>query len=271
MPALFVSHGAPTLAIDDGDTNRFLADYARQLRKPAAVLLMSAHFDAPAVTITASKAPKTIHDFGGFPRALYDLEYPAPGDPLLARRVAGLLAADGIAVELDAHRGLDHGAWVPMLLMYPEADVPLVEISVDAYRDAAFHYRLGELLRPLRDERVMIVGSGGATHNLNEISWPGSDRPPPGWAQDFAEWLNDAIAQARTKDVLDYRQRAPYALRNHPTEEHFLPLAFVLGASYDDEVRRRVHESWDYGSLSMAAFQFGGGQVADEPARVRVT
>ena len=269
MPAVFLSHGAPTLAIDDGDTNHFLRNYARRLGKPRAVVLMSAHFDAPKATITAGKSPPTIHDFGGFPHALYKLSYPAPGDPSLSRRIAGLLAADGVPVELDNRRGFDHGAWIPMLLMFPDADIPLVQLSLDVSRDPAWHYRLGELLRPLRDEGVLIVGSGGATHNLNEISWPGQCRQPPPWARDFSDWLDTAIEQGRTKDVLEYRERAPFAARNHPTEEHILPLAFVLGASFDDEVRRRVHESWDYGSLSMNTYQFGGVQPVPAVAAFR--
>jgi len=258
MPSVFISHGAPTLAVEDGPAHRFLCGYGKRLGRPAAVLLVSAHFEAPVATVCAGEHPATIHDFSGFPQSLYDIEYPAPGDPPLAGRVAAMLSAAGIAARESTGRGFDHGAWVPLRLMYPSADVPLVQLSLDPAQGTDYHFRLGRLLRPLREDGVMIVGSGGAVHNLGQLDWGSPAGEPPGWARDFNDWLLDAVENGRTDDVLAYRQRAPRAVRNHPTEEHFLPLIFALGAAGDDERGVRVHASWTFGALSMDNYQFGG-------------
>ncbi len=190
-PTMFISHGAPTLAIDDDLAHRFLVDFGKQLGKPDAILLLSAHFDAPVATVTASPAPKTIHDFGGFPDKLYDIRYPAPGDPELAQRTSGLLQAGGIPTNASLTRGLDHGAWVPLSLLYPDADVPVVQLSIDSRQGSAYHFRLGEVLRPLRDEGILIIGSGGATHNLASALRAQHDDPVPERVLRFREWLAD--------------------------------------------------------------------------------
>ena len=226
--------------------------------------MLSAHFEASTATVTTSPAPRTIHDFGGFPQELYDITYPAPGGANLAQRVSALLQDGGIPVQDDARRGLDHGAWVPLSLMYPAADVPVVQLSIDARQGPAYHLRLGELLRPLRDEGVLIVGSGGATHNLAYALVASQDDQTPDWAITFREWLFEAVMNDRRDDLVNYRAIAPDAARNHPTEEHFLPLLCVTGASFLGEPRRRVHASETYGVLAMDAYMFG---QHDNPAQ----
>lgn len=257
LPTLFVSHGAPPLALDDGPAHRFLRACGESLGKPRAILVLSAHFEEPVATATASAKPETIHDFGGFAQALYDIVYPAPGDPNLAERVGGLLQAGDIAARTDSTRGLDHGAWVPLSLMYPDADVPVVQLSIDARRGTEYHFRLGELLRPLRDDGVLIVGSGGATHNLSLALRAGQDDPTPDWVVTFREWLADAVANDDREGLAAYRARAPDAIRNHPSEEHFLPLLCAMGATRPGEPGRRIHASETYGALAMDAYLFG--------------
>lgn len=257
LPTLFVSHGAPTLAIEDSPAHQFLTEFGQTLGKPRAILMLSAHFDLSVATITTSTAPETIHDFGGFPKALYDIAYPAPGYPDLARRVADLLQAGGIPIREDATRGLDHGAWVPLLLMYPDADVPVVQLSIDSRQGATYHFRLGELLRPLRDEGVLIVGSGGATHNLRYMFQPAPGDPTPEWVIGFRDWLAETVENDHRDDLAYYRERGPFATQNHPTEEHFLPLLASMGATEPGELCQRIHESESFGVLAMDSYLFG--------------
>ena len=257
MPTLFVSHGAPTLAIDDGPAHQFLIACGRSLGKPKAILVLSAHFEAPTATVTTSLAPETICDFGGFPEELYNISYPAPGDPDLAHRAGELLQAGGISTNENPTRGLDHGAWVPLSLMYPDADVPVVQLSIDARQGPAYHLRLGELLRPLREEGILIIGSGGATHNLSHALRAPQDDPTPDWVIRFREWLAEAVTDDRRDDIANYRALAPDAALNHPTEEHFFPLLCAMGATQPGEPRRRIHVSETYGALAMDAYLFG--------------
>lgn len=257
MPCLFVSHGAPTLAIEEGPAHRFLREYGKQAVTPGAIVVISAHFEAPVVTVTAAQKPETIYDFRGFPDTLYKITYPAPGDPALAGKIAGLLEARDLQVVSSPTRGLDHGAWVPLFLMFPEANIPVVQVSIDPRQGAEYHYQLGKLLAPLRDEGVLIIGSGGATHNLAELNRHQADSAPPEWVASFNDWLDSAVVEGRTKDLLHYREFAPNATKNHPTEEHFFPLLCTLGAAATDRSRARVHHSYTFGVLSMDAYQFG--------------
>ena len=192
------------------------------------------------------------------------MTYPAPGNPALARRVADLLSAAGIATRMDEERGLDHGAWIPLSLMYPDADVPVVQLSIDSRKGAAYHFHLGERLRPLREEGVLIIGSGGATHSLSHAMYAPQDAPLVDWADSFREWLAEAVESDRRDELADYRAAAPEAHRNHPTEEHFLPLLCAIGATEPDEPRRRVHQSDTYGALAMDAYVFGTQAVSDQ-------
>ncbi len=253
FPSIFVSHGAPTLVLEDSSTNRFLRALGPQLGRPAAVLCVSAHWETPHPTVGASAAPPTIHDFYGFPRELYDVRYPAPGEPALASRVVELLEGAGIPAETDPVRGLDHGAWVPLRLMFPGADVPVVQLAVQSARGPGHHLALGRALGPLRQEGVLILGSGGATHNLREFGGYGRDAQPIEYARAFDDWLLDAVTAGRTAELEAYRERAPEARRNHPTPEHFLPLFVPLGVA-GGPPGRALHRAFEYGVLSMAAF-----------------
>lgn len=260
MPALFVSHGSPLMAVLDSPARRFLVDLGPRLPRPKAIVVLSAHYDAAGIEITGAAHPETIHDFGGFPRELYQLRYEAPGDPALAADLAGRLSAQGLPARVEPRRGLDHGAWIPLLLMYPEANVPVVQVSIDSGRRADYHFALGRALRPLRADGVLVLGSGGATHNLGLYMRAGDradDAAPLDWVEAFNEWLAGAIEAGRTEDLLDWELHAPYAAPNHPSAEHFLPLFAVLGAAEDDERGRRIHASYDRGLLSLDSYAFG--------------
>ncbi len=258
LPSIFVSHGSPMLAIEDAPARRFLADLPNLLpEKPKAILMVSAHWERLRPTVNAPPAHETIHDFGGFPRELYQISYPAPPSETLARRVAGLLAAGGLPTDIDTRRGLDHGAWVPLRVSWPQADIPVVQLSVQTRLGPDHHYRLGQLIAPLRAEGVLIIGSGSFTHDLSSFFTSRGDinAPEQDWVHVFAEWMSSALTEGRTEDLLHYRSRAPEAAHNHPTEEHLLPLYVALGAG--DGTVNHLHSSTTYGILRMDAFAFG--------------
>jgi len=259
LPALFISHGAPNLPLTDAPAARFLRALPEALaERPSAVLVVSAHWETEVPVVNAVAVNETIHDFGGFPRELYEIRYPAPGSSSLAERAGGLLAAAGLPAAVDRGRGLDHGAWVPLMLMYPEADVPVVQLSVQSRLGPAHHLALGRVLEPLRREGVLILGSGSFTHDLSQFRMrPDIADPEPDWVSGFADWFESVLAQGRTADLLDYRRLAPHAARNHPTEEHLLPLFVALGAGGEVAGVRRLHASATYGVLRMDAYAFG--------------
>ena len=228
VPALFVSHGAPTFALEPGIAGAALSDLGRRLPSLAAVLVVSPHWITPGLRVTAGAQPATIHDFSGFPKALYELQYPAPGDPERAAEVVRLLCAAGLDATLDAQRGLDHGAWVPMRHLLPAASTSVLQLSMNDGLDAQGALRLGEALRPLREHGVLVVGSGSLTHNLGEFRGPASEAP---YVADFVRWIRQAVTARDLDALVDYRRRAPHAERAHPTEEHFLPLLVAVGAA----------------------------------------
>lgn len=256
QPAIFVSHGSPTLPLERGPAVDFLRSLGDQLGRPKAVLVASAHWDTETPEVSAAEQPETIHDFYGFPPELYRLRYPAPGAPQLARRAAELLKAHGLPADLDPGRGLDHGAWTSLYHMYPEADIPVAQISIQSRLGPAHHVRLGEALRPLRDEGVLIMGSGGATHNLRELSTQRGNPVPQPWVSEFNEWLAEAILAGRRDDLVGYRGKAPHAVRNHPTDEHLIPLFVALGAGTSGASAERLHTSISSGVISMDAYRF---------------
>jgi 4,5-DOPA dioxygenase extradiol len=255
LPALFVSHGAPTLIITPGEARDFLGQLGAQMPRPRAVLAVSAHWESRDPTVSLAQKPETIHDFSGFPRELYAMQYPAPGAVELAQRTATLLSQAGLTARTDDRRGLDHGAWVPLKLMYPEADIPVTQLSVQSHLDARHHYRVGEALRPLRDDGVLILASGSATHNLRELDRSGQGAAPA-WVSEFTDWLAQASAHSDVETLLSYRQQAPSAARNHPTEEHFLPFFVALGAGSAPAQASRIHASLTFGALAMDAYRF---------------
>ena len=257
LPTLFLSHGSPMLAIQDTPARRFLQGLGASLPRPEAILVVSAHWEtmhAPAVSLAAR--PETIHDFGGFPRALFEIEYPAPGAPATAERAAALLEEAGIAVGRSAARGLDHGAWVPLSLMYPDADIPVAQLSIVRGAGPAEHERLGLALAALRSEGVLVVGSGSLTHNLYEFRGQAIDAPAPDWVSQFEEWMKARLDASDRAALLDYRRAAPHAGRNHPTEEHLLPLFVAIGAAGPGTRATRLHTSFEHGVLAMDAYAF---------------
>jgi 4,5-DOPA dioxygenase extradiol len=241
MPTLFISHGSPMLAVVDSAAHRFLKELGPRLPRPAAIVVLSAHYDTPTTEITAGLRPDTIHDFGGFPDELYRLRYGAPGSPELAEDIAARLAGADLPARLAPARGLDHGAWIPLSLMFPRADIPVLQVSIDSRRSPEEHFQLGRALRPLRDAGTLLLASGGATHNLASYMYARGrtdESPPPEWVEAFNEWTAGAIAARRFDDLLRYAERAPYAAQNHPTPEHYLPL-FGLAPAMPREIRVR--------------------------------
>ena len=256
LPALFVSHGAPTLIVEPSPARDFLAGLGATLDRPAAIVCVSAHWESARPTVATTPAPETIHDFYGFPPALYEIAYPAPGAPEVAQRVAAALDQAGLATATDGDRGLDHGAWVPLKLMYPAADVPVLQLSVQPHLGPEHHWRIGRALAPLRGEGILVLASGGATHNLAEFRGQAPDAPVAPHVAAFDAWLADTVEAGDLDRLLAYREMAPEAPRIHPRDEHFLPLFAALGAGGGDARGRRIHASFTYGILSMAAFAF---------------
>jgi 4,5-DOPA dioxygenase extradiol len=261
LPSLFLSHGAPTLPLTDTPARHFLAglggEIERRFGKPKSILIASAHWETTTPTVSAPPLNETIYDFRGFPPELYRLRYPAPGSTDLAERASDLLCAAGLDSEVDSRRGLDHGAWVPLRLMYPEADIPVAQVSVQSHLGPAHHRQLGRALAPLREEGVLIIGSGSFTHDLSEFRAyrDALNEPEPDWVRSFADWFVTALAERRVGDLLAYRRLAPNAVKNHPTEEHLLPLFVALGAG-EGHTPEHLHASTTHGVLRMDVFAF---------------
>jgi 4,5-DOPA dioxygenase extradiol len=256
LPTLFLSHGSPMHAVEPGAAGHAWAALGRTLPRPRAVLIASAHWTTSVPMLTGNRAPQTIHDFGGFPPELYALKYPAPGAPELATRAVALLKDAGITAGVDGCRGLDHGAWVPLLHMYAAHDVPVVQVSLQPEQGAMHHVELGRALAPLARDGVLIVGSGHTTHNLRD--WMANLRrsEPLHYAQAFADWLDGRLLAHDTAALVDYRDRAPDAARAHPTEEHFLPLHVAWGAAGEDARVERVVTGFEAGALAMHSWLF---------------
>ena len=254
IPALFLSHGAPTLALEDNAVTRAWGELGRTLA-PRAIVAVSAHWDTPDPAVTTASRLATIHDFHGFPRPLYDIRYEPPGDAALAERVTTLLAHGGFATKGDAKRGIDHGGWVPLRFMFPEANVPVIQLSVQPGRDAAHHVALGRALAPLRGEGVLVLGSGGIVHNLRELDWQGEGGKVTTWAKAFNDWIAANVASGDEEALVDWLARAPEPRRAHPTPEHFMPFFVALGAG--GFPGRRLDYGFDLGSLGMDGYAFG--------------
>ena len=252
MPTVFVSHGSPMLILEDRPARDFLASLGQVLPRPTAIVAVSAHWNTDVPAVSTAHKPDTIHDFYGFPEALYAQRYAPPGAPKLANRVAKLLHA-----AHDPHRGLDHGAWVPAKLAWPDADIPIFQLSVQPEQGPAYHIALGRKLEALREEGVLVMGSGSATHNLRAlVRGATDDGEPEPWAAAFDDWLADALERGDETALADYRQRAPYAREAHPTDEHLLPLHVAFGAAGEGAHGRALHRSFTLGNLSMASYVF---------------
>jgi 4,5-DOPA dioxygenase extradiol len=255
LPSLFISHGAPTFAIEPGLAGPKLAALGRALPRPRAVLVVSPHWMTPSPRVGFTACPQTIHDFGGFDPALYEITYPVDGHPALAQRALEVLGAAGWAPQPDERRGLDHGAWVPLRHLYPEADVPAFQVSLPARLDGDSAWAFGAALAPLADEGVLIVGSGSLTHNLAEFrTGAGSDEP---YAAEFAVWVRDAVVQGDSARLRQTLALAPHAKRAHPSTEHFWPLLVAAGAAAAALPATVIDGGITHGVLSMDSFIFG--------------
>ncbi|AJY28571.1 catalytic LigB subunit of aromatic ring-opening dioxygenase family protein [Burkholderia thailandensis 34] len=244
LPSLYLSHGAPTLPIDPTLPSGAFTALGGELPRPRAVLMLSAHWLTQQPVVSTAERPDTIHDFYGFPRALYEIRYPAPGAPDVAARAAALLGGAGIETAATPH-GLDHGAWVPMLLMFPHADVPVAQLSIQLRADAAHHFRVGRALRSLRDDGVMVIGSGQITHNLRAADFSAAPEDADPRVAEFTGWFEEKLAARDIDALLDYRRQAPHAALMHPTDEHLLPVFAALGAA-DDDYRLRIQSLGTY-------------------------
>ena len=261
MPTLFVSHGSPETAVADTEAAAFLRSAAADLPRPRAIVVVSAHFEVSGgVAVTGDANPDTIHDFGGFQRELYEKRYPAPGDPALAKDIAESLVSQGFHSQAISNHGFDHGVWVPLILMYPDADIPVIAVSVDPRQSADYHYKLGQALAGLTHQGILVIGSGSFTHNLREafvnLRQGMRDTDVPEWVSSFTGWMSDKLEANDVGALLDYRAQAPNAERNHPTDEHLVPLYSALGAAGLTAKATRLHASDEYGVLNMAMWRF---------------
>jgi 4,5-DOPA dioxygenase extradiol len=257
-PVFFISHGAPTFALEPGLLGPQLQNLGARLADVKAVLVVSPHWQTRDVRVTTTQKPDTVHDFSGFPAELYTLQYPAPGQPELANVAAQLLTAAGFATGQDKQRGLDHGAWVPLYHLLPKADVPIFQVSMPVSLTTAQAVDMGRALAPLRSQGVMIVASGSMTHNLYEIRQP--DARPEAYAREFAAWVRTAVQAHAVKPLINYRSEAPHAARAHPTQEHFLPLLVALGALQDGDTFQVLDGGITHGVLSMESYVWGMAQ-----------
>jgi len=255
MPAIFFGHGNPMNALSKNTYTDGWNAIGRQLPRPKAILAVSAHWYIPATAVTAVSRPRTIHDFGGFPRELYEVEYPAPGDPSLAKRVQELLAP--ISTALDEHWGLDHGTWSVLCHVFPDADIPVVQLSIDETRSPEFHYQIGKRLAPLRDEGVLVMGSGNIIHNLHAYAWGTHGVEPFDWALRFEKQARELLLKGDDVSLVAYDTLGRDAKLSVPTPEHYLPLLYVIALRREGEPVSFPVEGVDGGSVSMLTIQFG--------------
>jgi 4,5-DOPA dioxygenase extradiol len=252
MPSLFISHGAPSIALEQDDFTRAVASFGKTLTEARAIVVVSAHWQARSVRVNAVAQPETMYDFGGFSEELYKIRYEAAGDPALAREIATLLGG----APLEETRGWDHGLWVPMRILLPDANVPIVEIAQPHPTSPAELLRLGQALGPLRDQGVVIAGSGGLVHNLRAIHLADKNVPVDDWAKQFDDWFATHLAARDFETLTRYRDLAPHATLAVPTPEHFEPLFVTLGASRETDALTNIYEGFHYGNLSMRSFAY---------------
>ena len=252
IPPIFISHGSPMLMLEPGRAGPAWQALAQTLPRPRAILAVSAHWNTRLPAVSAAAQPETIHDFSGFPAPLYRLTYPAPGSPELAAQVAALVP--GIAI--DRQRGLDHGAWSPLRTLYPDADIPVIQLAVMPQASAEAHYRLGQQLQALPGDGVLILASGGLTHNLGDVVFDAGDGAALPYAMEFRDWFVATLENNDLPALLDWRRRAPHAARAHPSPEHLLPLFVALGAAGANAAVRIAHRDYQLAALSLDAFVF---------------
>ena len=256
IPPAFISHGSPMLMLEPGRTGPAWRALAQMLPRPRAILAVSAHWTTRVPAVSASAQPETIHDFHGFPQPLYELAYPAPGAPDLAAKVAGLVPG----IQVDRGRGLDHGAWSPLSAMYPAADIPAIQLAVMPQASAETHYQLGQLLRPLTRHGVLILASGGLTHNLRDIVADAPDGAALPYVSEFRDWFVKALQRRDLPALFDWRRQAPHAARAHPSPEHLLPLFVAMGAAGEAATAQTAYSDYQLGALALDAFVFAGNE-----------
>jgi 4,5-DOPA dioxygenase extradiol len=257
MPAIFVAHGAPSLAIEHDDYTEELRRFGESLKNARGVVIVSAHWQArPPVRVNVVERPQMIYDFGGFDDALYRIQYRAPGSAAIAKEVIDALRSNGIPVEPEASRGWDHGVWVPLLHLLPDANLPVVEVSLPFGASPDQLMAIGRALAPLRDRGIAIIGSGGIVHNLREVDLGDKNAPPAGWAEAFDSWVATRVEHRDLRGLAAYRATAPNAARAVPTDEHFAPLLVILGAMEEGDRLETIHEGFQYGTLSVRSLAF---------------
>lgn len=264
LPSLFISHGSPMMALLATPAHEFFRGLGALIERPQGILCVSAHWESEQPVVSTAATPETIYDFGGFPDELYQMHYSAPGAPQLAERVVGLLADAGLPCDRDGNRGLDHGAWIPLLLAYEAADIPVTQLSIQHHLGPGHQFAVGQALAPLRHDGILILGSGAITHNLGDVYQRRTgglpvDGPSPAWAVEFEAWVTDRVEAGAFADLVDYRALAPHAAMAHPRDEHFQPLLTAAGAggAAGGGTGRTMHRSFEWGSLGMTAFAFG--------------
>jgi 4,5-DOPA dioxygenase extradiol len=257
LPSLFLSHGSPMMAVEPGRTGAMLAQLGQSLPRPEAILAVSPHWETAAPQLASAARPQMIYDFGGFPQALYEIDYPAPGAPALAQEIAHMLRDAGLIAQTNEDWGLDHGAWVPLHYLYPNADIPVLQLSLQARQPPAYHFRIGRLLAPLAAKNILIASTGSFTHNLRELHRGEPDAGVAPYTQEFLDWFLEQMAAGDLEALLDYRARAPHAARAHPRDEHLLPLFLAMGAADDWTRFRHFDTGSTYHVLRMDSFAFG--------------
>ncbi len=251
---LFISHGAPDLLTRDIPAHQFLKDLSKNFEKPKAIIVFSAHYESEIIEVTGNHKLATIHDFGGFSPELHKMEYNAEGAPELASEVVELFKEVGFEAKINPKRGLDHGAWVPLKLMYPLADIPIIQISIQPNESAIYHYKIGMIISEMKQKNILIIGSGSLTHNLN-MAFQNSDRPTPVWAKEFSEEILNKLQKQDLNALLNWHE-LKFAQENHPSPEHLVPLLIALGAAAQDFTAARLHHSFDYSVLAMDCYIF---------------
>ena len=260
LPVAFTAHGSPMNALGGTPFTDALERWAKALPSPRAVLVVSAHWETRGLAVTGAAAPETVHDFGGFPEPLYRIRYPAPGDPGLAHTVVELLAAAGLEARVDPLRGIDHGAWSPLLFLRPAADLPVVQLSLDRTRSLAGLVDVGRALRPLRDRDVLVLGSGNVVHNLRTADFAHRDAPVEGWSREFDAWVKERVLDWDV-DALAAPENGPFGRQAHPTLEHYVPLLVTAGAADPKPVPSFPWEGFEHATLSMRCVQFDASEA----------
>jgi 4,5-DOPA dioxygenase extradiol len=254
IPSFFIGHGAPSLALENNAYTDYLKNLASQLPKPKAIVLFSAHWESSVQQVSGAASYETIYDFGGFQPELYEMKYPASGNADIAKEIQALFEKENIPAEMDTTRGLDHGAWVVLHLVYPEADIPVIALSVNRHLSNAEQYRIGKALSSLREKDILIIGSGGIVHNLRRLDWGATGINE--WAAEFDKWIEEKLTAWDVESLVQYDQIAPYAKDAVPTPEHFIPLLLAMGTGDSNKKATLLHREYQYGNLSLSCWKF---------------